>query len=357
MGQTSKYNLRYPESTDFVRNTATYIQNLAEDVETTLGDYTPTGGGGKGADTLPIGAIMPYSSGTIPENWLLCDGSEISSEDYPELFSLLAGKYGTGSTQTKVKLPDLRGKVVAGKDSTDEDFEDLGVTGGEKTHTLTISEMPSHNHALSFDQTDGSNANGLKTGVATVYKGTYNLIEATGGGQAHNNLQPYVTVNFIIKAKKEATVLAIEDSLPIGTIVNYDGNEIPSGYIAVEDEKINIITGQEFETGRKIDNKKEYGKRINFGNLPNAIEKSFSTNLKTSEVTLTGVDGIAYTNTGEDDYALTLPDINPNDASQATRLTFDTGIADGNRVWNVKVRTGIDRSNYVAYINVYYIKK
>lgn len=339
MGQTSKYNLRYPESTDFVRNTATYIQNLAEDVETTLGDYTPTGGGGKGADTLPVGAILPYTSGTLPENWLLCDGSEISSEDYPELFSLLAGKYGTGSTQTKVKLPDLRGKVVAGKDSTDEDFEDLGVTGGEKTHTLTIDELPLN----SFNSTGNSSGSWTFVGVSSPVP--------------HNNLQPYVTVNFIIKAKKEATVLAIEDSLPIGTIVNYDGNEIPSGYIAVEDEKINIITGQEFETGRKIDNKKEYGKRINFGNLPNAIEKSVSTNLKTSEVTLTGVDGIAYTNTGEADYALTLPDINPNDASQATRLTFDTGVSDGNRVWNVKVRTSIDRSNYVAYINVYYIKK
>lgn len=339
MGQTSKYNLRYPESTDFVRNTATYIQNLAEDVETTLGDYTPTGGGGKGADTLPVGAILPYTSGTLPENWLLCDGSEISSEDYPELFSLLAGKYGTGSTQTKVKLPDLRGKVVAGKDSTDEDFEDLGVTGGEKTHTLTIDELPLN----SFNSTGNSSGSWTFVGVSSP--------------APHNNLQPYVTVNFIIKAKKEATVLAIEDSLPIGTIVNYDGNEIPSGYIAVEDEKINIITGQEFETGRKIDSKKEYGKRINFGTLPNAIEKSVSTNLKTSEVTLTGVDGIAYTNTGEADYALTLPDINPNDVSQSTRLTFDTGIADGNRVWNVKIRTGVDRSNYVAYINVYYIKK
>ena len=113
-------------------------------IDKALEGYTPSGGG-SGGDTLPIGAILPFSSDTIPNGWLLCDGSVIEQEDYPELFEVLAGNYGIISRE-EIRLPDLRGKVTVGKDSTDTDFNTLGKTGGEKTHTLTVSEMPKHSH-------------------------------------------------------------------------------------------------------------------------------------------------------------------------------------------------------------------
>ena len=94
-----------------------------------------TGQSGSGGDTLPIGAILPFSGDIIPNGWLLCDGSVIKQEDYPELFEVLAGKYGIISRE-EIRLPDLRGKVTVGKDSTDADFDTLGNTGGEKTHNL-----------------------------------------------------------------------------------------------------------------------------------------------------------------------------------------------------------------------------
>lgn len=158
-----------------------------------------------GGDTLPIGAILPFSGDIIPNGWLLCDGSVIEQEDYPELFEVLAGNYGIISRE-KIRLPDLRGKVTVGKDSTDADFDTLGNTGGEKTHTLTVSELPSHSHIInSFRQYEtGSSTDSSKLGRTTTgADGGSSTIATggTGGNEAHNNLQPYIVTNYIIKAK------------------------------------------------------------------------------------------------------------------------------------------------------------
>ena len=165
-----------------------------------------TGQSGSGGDTLPIGAILPFSGDIIPNGWLLCDGSVIEQEDYPELFEVLAGNYGIISRE-EIRLPDLRGKVTIGKDSTDADFDTLGNTGGEKTHTLTVNEMPSHMHNImtnanwnSLDSTYNHLARG-SNGTDELKDGTEFGARASGGSQPHNNLQPYIVTNFIIKAK------------------------------------------------------------------------------------------------------------------------------------------------------------
>lgn len=89
----------------------------------------------------------------------------------------------------------LKGKFLVGVDSSDTDFETSGKTGGEKTHTLTVDEMPSHNHNIlkpRWNTSAGANAvygsNGLGTGS------DYDNMGYTGGSQAHNNLPPYMTV-------------------------------------------------------------------------------------------------------------------------------------------------------------------
>lgn len=162
-------------------------------------------------DTLPIGAIMPFGSNTIPENWLLCDGSAVSRTTYQYLFNTIGTTYGTGDGFTTFNLPDLRGKVVVGLDSNDTSFDVLGETGGEKEHTLTVQEMPSHNHIL----TNGDNniisegENGTTAGITTTGQGYRKVkLATTGGGQAHNILQPYIIQNYIIKADQSSGVLA-----------------------------------------------------------------------------------------------------------------------------------------------------
>lgn len=89
------------------------------------------------------------------------------------------------------------GKVPVGVDSSDTDFNLIGKTGGEKTHTLTVQEMPSHSHGFKFDQSDNRGADWIKTGGNSggPYSGT-GLIYNTGGSQPHNNLQPYEVVSY-----------------------------------------------------------------------------------------------------------------------------------------------------------------
>ena len=86
------------------------------------------------------------------------------------------------------------GRVLVGLDSTDTDFDTIGETGGAKTHTLTIAEMPAHSHTVPAVQGDNNGSNAIRS---TNDTSPINLNEDTssvGGGAAHNNLQPYITV-------------------------------------------------------------------------------------------------------------------------------------------------------------------
>lgn len=171
-------------------------------------------GGGFGGDSLPVGSIIEYTSDIIPEGWLLCNGQAVSRSVYIDLFNIIGTDYGQGDGVMTFNIPDLRGKSIIGKDENDTDFNTLGKVGGEKTHTLTISEMPSHSHSGKFKY-DGNNT----TTVAVSAGSGYNVIRTSttdynkaltlqdnGGSQSHNNLQPYMTTNYIIKASKKGEV-------------------------------------------------------------------------------------------------------------------------------------------------------
>lgn len=86
------------------------------------------------------------------------------------------------------------GRVLVGVDTSQTEFDTLGETGGAKTHTLTINEMPSHFHGTTFTQTTGGIAIGSSVGKNKNDSGVGDNTTSTGSGQAHNNLQPYITV-------------------------------------------------------------------------------------------------------------------------------------------------------------------
>lgn len=89
------------------------------------------------------------------------------------------------------------GKVLVGLDTTDTDFNTIGKTGGEKTHTLTIDEMPSHKHDIKYASNDtGFGDNYFTAGKKSSYSTSSVPINNTGGNQAHNNLQPYQVVAY-----------------------------------------------------------------------------------------------------------------------------------------------------------------
>jgi len=156
---------------------------------------------------VPAGTINMFGGSSAPTGWLICNGNAVSRTTYSSLFSIIGTTYGTGDGSTTFNLPNLKGKVVVGLDSGDTSFDALGETGGEKTHTLSVSEMPSHKHDIVNGTTDvygfarmSANANTYLSGSGGPrVKESYDTIGYTGGGQAHNNLQPYITLNYIIK--------------------------------------------------------------------------------------------------------------------------------------------------------------
>ena len=174
------------------------------------------GGSGTNYDSLPVGSVIPFSGTKAPDGYLFCMGQEVSRTERSDLFALIGTTYGEGDSSTTFNLPNLCGKVPVGLDISDISFNSLGKTGGEKTHTLNINEIPSHNHVKNgIGWTDGTgfwvgsgNYTTLDFDKDTGFTGT------TGGNQPHNNLQPYITLNYIIKASGTAVLQGnIIDSL------------------------------------------------------------------------------------------------------------------------------------------------
>lgn len=147
---------------------------------------------------VPTGAVLPYAAATAPANFLLCDGTEVSRSTYSTLFSIISTTYGVGDGSTTFTLPDLQGVIPVGRDSGQTEFDTLGETGGAKTHTLITAEMPAHTHATDSRLNGGTGSNANIAGSGSATNGTIDT-SSTGGGGAHNNLQPYIVLNYIIK--------------------------------------------------------------------------------------------------------------------------------------------------------------
>lgn len=112
-------------------------------------------------------------------------GSIIIRDDTEDMSKFL------GFTWEKV----FAGKVLVGVDSTDTDFNTIGNTGGEKTHTLSINEMPDHNHSI-YISSGSSQVYYFNTGGTNGNTSSYSYTSSSGGDQPHNNLQPYQVVAY-----------------------------------------------------------------------------------------------------------------------------------------------------------------
>lgn len=185
---------------------------------------------------FPVGSVIDYAGSSAPAGWILCYGQNVSRTTYAALFTAIGVTYGVGDGSTTFTLPDLRGRVVAGKDnmggtSADRltnqtsgiDGDTLGAVGGAETHALTSAQNGAHTHT---GTTENNGAHTHTVGytnavrdpgssgelmsyasqtltVETSSNGAHThtfTTDSSGSGTAHNNVQPSIVLNKIIFA-------------------------------------------------------------------------------------------------------------------------------------------------------------
>lgn len=199
----------------------TYVDTALSALQTTLDALMP-----------PIGTVIDFAGTASPNsNWLLCYGQAVSRTTYATLFARLGTAWGAGDGSTTFNLPDYRGRLGIGKDNmggtaanrittagSGVDGLTLGASGGAQNVSLTIAQMPSHDHG-GVTSTIGDHAHGYVRPNPTIFfgggggqnvpvgansttdpGGSHNhTITAQGSGTAHNNVQPGVVVNKLIR--------------------------------------------------------------------------------------------------------------------------------------------------------------
>jgi microcystin-dependent protein len=165
-----------------------------------------------------VAEIRIFTGNFAPKGWALCDGQLMSISQNTALFSLLGTTYG-GNGTSNFALPNLQGcaPMQAGQ-GPGLTLRDLGETSGEQTVTLLQTEMPSHSHGFVCTTTDGtvlpSNGNQLAKGFTGNFQASRSIrmystgsagttlnplsVTPSGGGQPHNNMQPFLGLTFII---------------------------------------------------------------------------------------------------------------------------------------------------------------
>jgi microcystin-dependent protein len=157
-----------------------------------------------------IGEIRAFGFSYAPPGWAFCDGQTLTINENSQLYSVIGERYG-GDGHTTFALPDLRGSIpMFWGEGPGLSPRDIGEHGGTDTVTLTVGEMPSHDHTFNasidladerqplgqaFAQGDGTSAFGAVEAATPMYNV---VIAVSGQNQAHNNLMPFLTLSFCI---------------------------------------------------------------------------------------------------------------------------------------------------------------
>tara|TARA_Y100000589_G_scaffold322887_1_gene356577 strand:- start:198 stop:971 length:774 start_codon:yes stop_codon:yes gene_type:complete len=247
----SDLNTSNPTSTDVLSQADDHLRLIKAAIKTTFPNInaavtaTPAAINAATSFDMPSGSIIVYAGSSAPTGWLFCDGSAISRSTYATLFGIISTSYGVGDGSSTFNLPDIRGRVVAGKEASASlltsavgglNGNTLGNTGGAQGITLTSAQsgLPAHNHTLTMNahtHTFTANphthtvtnalpigASGIGAGTVTggapvttsaaTVTGSNSTVTTTGtiannsaanASSAHANVQPTIILNYCIK--------------------------------------------------------------------------------------------------------------------------------------------------------------
>lgn len=188
-----------------------------------------------------VGEIRLFAGNFAPNGWLFCDGQLLPISENDVLFTLIGTTYG-GDGQATFQLPDLRGRAALhqGTGSSGNTYF-IGEQGGLEQVTLNTSQIPNHSHSLTFNAAKGESVNPVlnfpaRNSAGVVQYGelsnenaSTSILGASGGNQPHENMQPYLAVNYIISLygifpsqSKDGSGIDYKLLKPDSSIDNYD---------------------------------------------------------------------------------------------------------------------------------------
>ena len=192
------------------------------------------------------GEIRIFAGNYAPSGWYLCNGQSLDISSNGELYTLLGTTFG-GNGTTTFNVPDLQGRVPVGQGSNGTTTYTLGEEGGVETVTLTVNQIPIHSHSLAASSLPGvliDPANAVLArypdGVG-VYstspdaQGAAGVVSSAGSSQPHDNMQPYLAINYIIANS--------------GTFPNFGGDTTNASVVGAYPGEIRLVAFSQTPNG------------------------------------------------------------------------------------------------------------
>lgn len=197
--------------------------------------------------TMPVGSIVMFGGNSLPDGFLRCDGAEILRADYLELFAVIGETYGAGNGVSTFRLPDLRARFPLGEGlGVPPTARSRGESGGAEQHTLTVQEMPAHAHA--YNQGVSTAAEYTTPGTKSLLRSSTGWVDSgsVGGGEAHNNMPPFLVVSYMIYAGSGAVQPTCSDCATPSSYQVYDLVPLDTNVVVTANEGVYTSGGKDY---------------------------------------------------------------------------------------------------------------